>query len=379
MFARVDSIQGVWTYAFNYSQTDHAWVDNQANGPALANYIHCVAQASAEAGGPGKVAIVAFSMGGLLTRYAATTGGRAVDIGMVITIGTPNTGSFEANVGAVAQAVVCATNPQSSFCTQWTALNGMSVFGPEIRDLGKLPPSIPLHAIAGDETYVYKIWNALGAIPLFGDGIVPTGSALDKPPGWMNDTFDTVRNPLVPGDVSAWHLALKSNPQVQQKVHDYIYAYVQAHQPRAPAPVATPSPALGGDAYWLAGGGLWHVHGATLQISQGPSGLIGAETWNDGAQIIIGHAQLTFVSQPDGSLVGTYTGPTTHTYNGPANGMQLPSGEPQQGQDITLVPVAPGLAKTLYDSNSPAMFIGGNPYLCGPGLAVANPSQYCGA
>ena len=30
----------------------------------------------------------------------------------------------------------------------------MSFFGPQIRDLRELPPSIPLHAIAGDETFV---------------------------------------------------------------------------------------------------------------------------------------------------------------------------------------------------------------------------------
>ena len=53
------------------------------------------------------------------------------------------------------------------FCTQWQAASAMSVLNPEILTLGKLPPSIPvLHAIAGDETYYWKIrdaWSASGS------------------------------------------------------------------------------------------------------------------------------------------------------------------------------------------------------------------------
>ena len=174
MFAKVDSVVGVKTLTFEYWKTDQEWVDNGANGPALANYIHCVAQASPG----GKVVIVAFSMGGLLTRYAATTGGRAGDIAMVIIIGTPNEGTMEANVGEVVRRIVCATHPQSDTCTKWTALDGMSFFGPGIRDLGKLPPSVtPLHAIAGDETFVATLWGAHYNLPLFGDGIVPVVGA----------------------------------------------------------------------------------------------------------------------------------------------------------------------------------------------------------
>ena len=100
MFSRVDSINGVMTLTYDYSQANHEWVDNISNGPGLAFYIKHVAQASRDyrspdgARGPGKVIVVAFSLGGLITRYAATTGGEAGDISKVITIGVPNTGSF---------------------------------------------------------------------------------------------------------------------------------------------------------------------------------------------------------------------------------------------------------------------------------------------
>ena len=121
---------------------------------------------------------------------------------------------------------------------------------------------------------------------------------------------------------------------------------------------------------------------------RGPSGLTGTENWNAGGQIIRGHAQLTFISQPDGSLAGTYTRDAWYTQDAPQTSPSLcsncdvhPPSTPDmlKGQTFTLVPVQPGLAKTRYDSNSPAAWVGGNPYWCGDGLAVANPSRYCGA
>ena len=77
------------------------------------------------------------------------------------------------------------------FCTQFQAASAMAVLNPEILTLPKLPPSVPLHAIAGDWTYVFKLLGAQVAWPFFGDGVVTTGSALDKRPGWKDDTFDT--------------------------------------------------------------------------------------------------------------------------------------------------------------------------------------------
>ena len=71
MFSVVNQLHGTWVLAFDYSPTNGEWADNNANGPALARYIHAVSQASTAGHGNGKVIVVAHSMGGLLTRYAA--------------------------------------------------------------------------------------------------------------------------------------------------------------------------------------------------------------------------------------------------------------------------------------------------------------------
>ncbi len=387
MLANVDSINGVMSLRFDYTATDHQWVDNPANGPALTQYIKQVAQASRDGKGTGKVVLVGFSMGGLMIRYAATTGAEAGDIGMVITIATPNDGSFASNIRPLICAgptvvTVLAEHAVPGLCSDWEAADAMSLFAPRIMKLPQLPPSIPvLHAIAGDETFIWEIWaghpQSRVMLPFFGDGIVTPGSALHKRPGSMHDTFDTFTNPWVPGDMSAWHLALKGNPQVIAKTRDYIQAYVQANQPTVVAPV------LGGAAYWLAGGGKWWVHDAALQISPGPSGtLTGAESWNAGGAVITGHAQIAFSILPDGSLAGTYTTSTTYTYSEqplPAGFLTpSPSDGPRQGQTFTLVPITPTLAKSVSGGNSPTPAAGvGNPYLCQAGFA--GPGDPCGA
>ena len=200
MLSGVDTINGVMSLRFDYSGvTAEKWVDNPANGPALATYIKKVAQASTDGKGNGKVVIVAFSMGGLLTRYAATTGGAGGDIGMVITIGTPNAGSFAGDGrtllcynGVVLPAIADQFLP--GICTQWDAASAMGVFSPQIWLLPKLPSSIPVvHALAGDETLVWTIWSkgtwsAKAELPLHGDGVVPTWSALEKRSGGQENT-----------------------------------------------------------------------------------------------------------------------------------------------------------------------------------------------
>jgi pimeloyl-ACP methyl ester carboxylesterase len=370
----IKAIPGVRVLKFDYSQVNKQWVNNRDIGPALADYIHQVAKAS---GRP--VIVVGFSMGGLAIRYAATTGARAGDIAMDITIGTPNTGSFLGNAYDVACGTLGAGAEmiQPGVCTQWQAASAMGVFNPMIMTLPKLPPSVPLHAIAGDWTYTFKLLGAQVAWPFFGDGVVTTGSALDKRPGWMHDTFDTVANPFVVGDMSAFHLKLTANKNVQALVERYISDYIHAHPVQVQA---APSYVLGSDAYWLADGGTWTVHGLQLQISRGPSGLIGTQTWNAGGNIEIGHAQLAFTSNADGSLTGTYTANGTHTYTQtpPAGFIPEPDADlPQQGQTIKLVPVSPHHANTVYNGNSPSLFVGGNTNLCQDGLP--NASQYCGA
>jgi hypothetical protein len=74
---------------------------------------------------------------------------------------------------------------------------------------------------------------------------------------------------------------------------------------------------------------------------------------------------VTFVSQPDGSLVGTFTTSATYTAwgGGSIGNFQPWSGDPKAGQTFTLVPIAPMFAKASAGSGV------GNPYLCQTGLA----------
>lgn len=88
---------------FDYPNT--AWVKDPSVGPKLASTIRCLATNSKNNAGPGKVIIVAHSMGGLAVRCAVDptcAGTDAVNqqqIGLVITLGTPNTGSPLATTG----------------------------------------------------------------------------------------------------------------------------------------------------------------------------------------------------------------------------------------------------------------------------------------
>lgn len=96
---------------FDYESTHLSWVTDPTIGPRLAATIDCLAQASLRGGGRGKVIVVAHSMGGLAVQYAANQAvdGRRVadEIGLVVTIATPYTGSLLGNAGAGSLAALC--------------------------------------------------------------------------------------------------------------------------------------------------------------------------------------------------------------------------------------------------------------------------------
>ena len=104
-------------------------------------------------------------------------------------------------------------------------------------------------------------------------------------------------------------------------------------------------------------------------------------TWIAYGAVVTGHVSMAFTSNADGSLSGTYSSATTYTFaQGSASDYPNFSPDPlapRQGQTEKLVPVAPHLAKSVYNGNSPGAWVGGNTNWCQDGLA--NPSQYCGA
>jgi triacylglycerol lipase len=92
------SLPGVSASYFDYHAYSSDWVTNPHIGPALADDIACLADTSKAHGGSGRVIVVAYSMGGLALREAAsqTVAGTSVAsrIGLAVTIATPNTGSW---------------------------------------------------------------------------------------------------------------------------------------------------------------------------------------------------------------------------------------------------------------------------------------------
>ena len=344
--------------------------------------------------GPGKVIVVSYSMGGLITR-ARPRARHGPDISMVITIGTPNTGSFWSNVlrhpppgrCTNAQFALNARPAPGSFCAQWTALAGMASFRKQISGLPALPSGIPLNAIAGDETVNMLVGYAWArSLPLFGDGVVLKSSALYQRPG--GNPARVQRSRTRPGSrTTSRPCTPPCRPTRRSSPGCASWSRTGSRVTRSRRwPPAQAAPTLGSDAYWLAGGGKWFVHGAQLQIfpraatdSEASSNMIGTMTWNAGGNVIIGTQHLTFVSQPDGSLKATFTDAATYAYPTPLPAgliMPSPGDAPQPGDTFTLVPIAPMHAKEVWP-NPPASWAGGNDNWCQAGLP--NASQYCGA
>jgi hypothetical protein len=208
--------------------------------------------------------------------------------------------------------------------------------------------------------------------------------------GYAGTAKTTVQAADVGGGKVSAYLTVLNDGGTTSYYHGYYYVDTAAGKitgasiqqdcetnPAGSAPDSALAP--GSLAYWLAHGGRWFVHGETLQISQGSSGLTGTMTWNAGGNVWTGTAHLAFTHYADGTLAGTFTDNAAYAQTGSDTSSfpQPDPGGPQQGQTITLAPVSPMLAKMVYDSSSPAMFAGGNTNLCQLGLP--NETQYCGA
>jgi pimeloyl-ACP methyl ester carboxylesterase len=90
---------------FDYADASTQWVTDHRIAPRLATTINSLAEQSKAAGGPGKVIVVAHSMGGLATRCASSVScsgvaGAGADIAALITFGTPTLGSYLKGSGA---------------------------------------------------------------------------------------------------------------------------------------------------------------------------------------------------------------------------------------------------------------------------------------
>jgi hypothetical protein len=230
---------------FNYSNYDTDWVTNPNIGPALSHQIACLATSSREDGGTGKVIVIAHSMGGLAIRWAATKSSNAAevtnDLGLVITLGTPNDGSGWANAALQFLTMICTSStlygrtpaaPSDSFCTNWGALNGFADDSKEIKSLLWLPSNIPVYAIAGDATINVPLFFETDSVNTDSDLIVAEHSAIEgvsqTGEGGGSDVVPCIWNlpeQLFSGP-NCWHSALTHNYSVEQKVISAINRYI---------------------------------------------------------------------------------------------------------------------------------------------------------
>lgn len=237
---------GARTEAFDYQQYNHQWVTDPHIGKALAERITCIGTSSRQQGGKGKVIVVAHSMGGLATRQAIAESPEAAKaLGMVITIGTPNTGSsidrasldlalslcqLGAGQGVALQCLAALQALEKSL----TAIPGLAAGSKEIRVLPGWPKSLPVYAIAGNITPHYNLFGLeFDGPPSNSDTLVTTASALHgvKANGLGGSREFPCRGgppPVLPSWTkgSCEHGALINDPGVQTQVVGAIKAYV---------------------------------------------------------------------------------------------------------------------------------------------------------
>ena len=267
---------------FDYSKWSTQWVTFTPIGPQLAQCITWLAHTSDTQGGPGKVVIVAHSMGGLAVRCAVdpacVKGNQAADpslIGLVITLGTPNLGSNPQTAGVI-DDTICSWIPACNAFLQLRntpAAKAMAPGSSELAQLPLLPASIPVDAIAGRVTFTTNLFGStLGGIQAVvkddGDLVVPVTSAiadaqrgaLHAGPGAGNTTVDCGSVPLQLLDewsaasaalkapappVTCWHLTETTDARWQGDIIAAIKAYLATGLVTASLPVVSCPTSLG--------------------------------------------------------------------------------------------------------------------------------------
>lgn len=264
---KLSSALRVETYRFNYEKYNQRWVTDPNIGARLAKQIACTAASSRAEGGSGKVEVVAHSMGGNATRQAFKEDPSIKnDVGLVATIGTPNTGSdFDRDLtGAVLKA--CGTQlvlPSGIACTVNTlaflnaikAIPALATGSKEMRELPDWPSTVPVYAIAGNmrPTVTYLDWLVVRqkvAKPSGTDGIVRTNSALHgvRTKG-LGGTYEYIcvspsTIPMIGAKADCEHNAMLRSNTVQDHVVQALEDAIKFYKPKPvpPANSTKPSP-----------------------------------------------------------------------------------------------------------------------------------------
>jgi hypothetical protein len=276
---------------FDYSSVNTDWVNAPGIGPDLGARISCLAKASTQQGGPGKVIIVAHSMGGLAVRCAVDPGcagattANSDQIGLVVTMDTPNLGATSGVVplGLALCSLVTRNCPGPDLAHRLAPLGrllcsllpgclglmarantpaalAMDPGSQALAKLPLLPASVPVDAIAGKITLRTSLFGG-GPLDItgldigdVGDIAVPVASALadgqdgalHSGPGSGSVTVPCgsipvnaldiwgVRSALLHGPaVDCWHLTEATDPVWQADVVQAIVAAAAAASLRA--------------------------------------------------------------------------------------------------------------------------------------------------
>lgn len=177
-----------WTpLVFDYRALNRQWPAASGAAACLADTIARYSEANRAHGGDGRVYLVGHSMGGVLIRFALSSGyaGRDVTpmVGGVVTLDTPHRGSPWADL-AFSQLMRGSTAKMAPGAMTGNAARCLAPHGPGLPRLPRpcalppyLPGQVPLAQISGDVTVRRDLFGAaVASVPLGSDGVVPTSS-----------------------------------------------------------------------------------------------------------------------------------------------------------------------------------------------------------
>ena len=226
--------------AFNYQAYNTQWVTDEHIGKALAEQINCLSSASKEAGGDGKVIVLAHSMGGLALREALNQTNpvyvKPEKVGLAIMMGTPHQGSDFGYFGGSINLCLPSTGSLGFNCMRSPAIRAMRPGSSELKALPKLPDSVPLRAIAGNVSRSERYGT---------DSVVTVDSATDEYttdyPGDGRVVINCSR--VWPPWATRWceHKNLPKDTQVQTSVIQALGEYLNDRPDPSPSPTCTPT------------------------------------------------------------------------------------------------------------------------------------------
>jgi pimeloyl-ACP methyl ester carboxylesterase len=333
----LSKIPGAHVEAFDYRAVSTNWVTDPRIGPALASRIVCLSDASRATGGTGKVALVAHSMGGLTIRCALAQSCAGIAdvvgrVGLVVTLGTPNEGSFLRGGTSLSQAekvlgwaasTTCqaadapAHGALSGFCDQVQALGtsaAAAAFTPGSRELRRLPvypAGVPVYAVAGRVAITDSLFGVTFTLAGdAGDLVVGTDSATAAHTGGALGgstvldcgAFDVALFAFAGGRQICWHNTEPKDDSFDAQAIARVGKMVTADQARVHPRVKLP--AIASDA--KTAGGLTTLLRSAGVLADVNAQAVCTEVDVYGADFATGDADVVVAHEPTGSCTGPF-------------------------------------------------------------------------